>query len=130
VPSLPGETLHENADETLEGRIAGDTARGGRLQDGRPDVRHAQSAVLFTVFIAIVFALVVAIFTLVLAVLLGKRQPGFVVTAVGREREPEFAPGKSLPSTGPAERLVGGESAQHGRWAARRWGAGCPAGRR
>lgn len=76
MPSLPGETLYEDTDQALEGRITGDTARGGRLQDGRPDVRHAQPAVLVTVFIAIVVAIVVAIVALILAVLLGKRQPG------------------------------------------------------
>lgn len=80
MPSLPGETLYEDTDQALEGRITGDTARGGRLQDGRPDVRHAQPALLVTVFIAIVLAfvvaIVVAIVALVLAVLLGKRQPG------------------------------------------------------
>ncbi len=111
----------------MEGRIAGNTARGGRLQDGKPDVRHAQPAVLVALVIAIVFALVVAVFALVLAVLFGKRQPGVVVTAIGRERQPEFEPGEPVPAAG-SERLRRRQPAQHGRWATQLRRAGRAAG--
>jgi hypothetical protein len=104
----------------MEGRIAGNTARGGRLQDGKPDVRHAQPAVvalvvaLVVAVFALVIALVLAVIALVLAVLFG--QPGVVVTAIGRERQPEFEPGEPVPAAG-SERLRGRQPVQHGRWA-------------
>lgn len=88
--SIPGGPCHEDPIQSLVVRCTRRADRARRLQDGEPDLRHAEHALLVTIVVTIVVAVepILAVHT-VFAVVLA------VVTLVGpglSGRWPQFAP--------------------------------------